>query len=96
VLDVSKLHAAHKDLGNEVEKPVIRTFYDHSMGVNDVAFHPNGILLASCSDDMHIKMYDLQRPNVKRGFRYFMVIHHRCRFKLHVCFFVELTLISLI
>ncbi|KAJ3414331.1 hypothetical protein HDV05_006699 [Chytridiales sp. JEL 0842] len=73
VLDVSKIHMAHRESGSgdNVEKPVVRTYYDHSLGVNEVAFHPNGVLLASCSDDMHIKMYDLQRPNVKRGFRYF-------------------------
>lgn len=37
--------------------------------VNGVAFHPNGQVLASCSDDQTIKLYDLTRPGGKRGFR---------------------------
>ncbi|KAI8850854.1 WD40-repeat-containing domain protein, partial [Chytridium lagenaria] len=71
VLDVAKIRDAHRGGGSEpAEKPVIRTLYDHQLAVNDVAFHPNGSVLASCSDDMSIKLYDLQKPNVKRSFRY--------------------------
>ncbi|ORY52102.1 WD40 repeat-like protein [Rhizoclosmatium globosum] len=71
VLDVAKIHACHRDPSNATaDKPAIRTFYDHQAPANDVAFHPNGTILVSCSDDMTIKLYDLQRPNVKRGFRY--------------------------
>ncbi|KAJ3076014.1 hypothetical protein HDU98_005963, partial [Podochytrium sp. JEL0797] len=71
VLDVSKIQACHRDpTAATADKPAIRTFYDHQAPANDVAFHPNGTILVSCSDDMTIKLYDLQRPNVKRGFRY--------------------------
>ena len=31
------------------EKKVIKTLYDHTGPVNEVAFHPNGAVLASCS-----------------------------------------------
>ncbi|KAI8057016.1 WD40-repeat-containing domain protein [Syncephalis plumigaleata] len=54
---------------NDADRPVIRTFYDHTGPVNDVAFHPNGMVLASCSDDRFIKLYDLTRSGSKRGFR---------------------------
>ncbi|KAJ3101402.1 cleavage stimulation factor, 3' pre-RNA, subunit 1 [Phlyctochytrium planicorne] len=72
VLDVNKIRDAHfgGSSGDPAEKPVIRTLYDHVLPVNDVAFHPNGTVLASCSDDMNVKLYDLQKPNVKRSFRY--------------------------
>ncbi|KAI9333698.1 WD40-repeat-containing domain protein [Obelidium mucronatum] len=72
VLDVGKIHACHRDPSvATADKPAIRTFYDHQGPANDVAFHPNGTILVSCSDDMTIKLYDLQRPNAKRGYRYF-------------------------
>ncbi|KAJ3027108.1 UNVERIFIED_CONTAM: hypothetical protein HDU68_004494, partial [Siphonaria sp. JEL0065] len=71
VLDVSKIHACQKDPSvASSDKPAIRTFYDHQAPANDVAFHPNGTILVSCSDDMTIKLYDLQKPNAKRGYRY--------------------------
>lgn len=41
--------------------------------VNEVAFHPNGKVLASCSDDCTIKIYDLLRVGVKRAFRFLQV-----------------------
>jgi cleavage stimulation factor subunit 1 len=66
VLDVEKMKM--KDA--EAEKPMIRALYDHVEAVNTVAFHPNGRVLASGSDDYTIKLYDLQRVGVKRAFRY--------------------------
>ncbi|KAJ1567998.1 cleavage stimulation factor, 3' pre-RNA, subunit 1, partial [Cladochytrium tenue] len=57
------------------ERPVVRTLYDHAAAVNAVAFHPNGTVLASGSDDAHIKLYDLTKGGVKRGFRYFQDAH---------------------
>ncbi|KAI8919932.1 WD40-repeat-containing domain protein [Powellomyces hirtus] len=68
VLDVSRIKMSYRDGG--VEKPVIRTLYDHMAPVNDVQFHPNGTVLASCSHDQSIKLFDIQKPNVKRSFRY--------------------------
>ncbi|TPX64720.1 hypothetical protein SpCBS45565_g05679 [Spizellomyces sp. 'palustris'] len=68
VLDVSRIKAAYRD--GAPEKPVIRTLYDHVAPVNDVHFHPNGTVVASCSHDHSIKLFDIQKPNVKRSFRY--------------------------
>ncbi|KAK9709170.1 hypothetical protein K7432_009212 [Basidiobolus ranarum] len=72
VLDVSKMNT-RSDSGED--RPVIRTLYDHVAPVNDLAFHPNGLVLASCSDDQSIKLYDLSKPNVKRAFRYLQDSH---------------------
>lgn len=57
------------------ERKVIKTLYDHTGPVNDVAFHPNGSVLASCSDDCNIKFFDLQKQNTKRGFRYLQDVY---------------------
>ena len=44
VLDVAAINRK----GDE-DKRVIKTLYDHSQAVNEVCFHPNGVVLASCS-----------------------------------------------
>lgn len=67
VLDVYKMKKRTGDAG---DKPVIKTLYDHTASVNDLSFHPNGLVLASCSDDMSIKLFDLSKSGVKRSFRY--------------------------
>ncbi|KAI8099577.1 WD40-repeat-containing domain protein [Halteromyces radiatus] len=67
LLDVNKMK---KRTGGASDKPVIRTLYDHTAPVNDIDFHPNGLVLASCADDQSIKLFDLSKSNVKRAFRY--------------------------
>ncbi|KAJ9053246.1 hypothetical protein DSO57_1026192 [Entomophthora muscae] len=53
------------------EKPMVRALYDHVETVNEVTFHPNSQVLASCSDDNTIKLYDMTKnPAIKKGFRY--------------------------
>lgn len=78
VLDVSKMKNVSSSIPVQLlsaeDKPLIRTLYDHTDPVNDVAFHPNGRALASCSDDCTIKLYDLQRVGIKRAFRHLQVI----------------------
>nr|CAG8441802.1 6524_t:CDS:10 [Entrophospora candida] len=68
VLDTSKMNSR-----SDEDRPVIRTLYDHLGPVNDLSFHPNGLVLASCSDDQSIKLFDLSKPGVKRSFRYLQV-----------------------
>ncbi|CAG8609482.1 1262_t:CDS:10, partial [Ambispora leptoticha] len=70
VLDTSKMNSR-----SDEDRPVIRTLYDHTAGVNDLSFHPNGLVLASCSDDQSIKLFDLSKPGVKRSFRYLQDTH---------------------
>ena len=38
--------------------------------MNDIDFHPNGMVIATCSKDASIKFFDLTRPTAKRAFRY--------------------------
>ncbi|OMJ30291.1 Cleavage stimulation factor subunit 1 [Smittium culicis] len=56
--------------GTYDEKPVIRALYDHRDVVNQVTFHSNGLVLASCSDDQSIKLFDLSLAQGKRSFRF--------------------------
>ncbi|KAJ3062251.1 cleavage stimulation factor, 3' pre-RNA, subunit 1, partial [Quaeritorhiza haematococci] len=58
VLDVSRIKSSYHSTSpdGDFQKPVIRTLYDHIGPVNDVQFHPNGMVLASCSDDQTIKL----------------------------------------
>ncbi|CDS13860.1 hypothetical protein LRAMOSA06034 [Lichtheimia ramosa] len=72
VLDVYKMKKRTGDVG---DKPVIRTLYDHTAPVNDLSFHPNGLVLASCAEDQSVKLFDLMKLGVKRSFRYFQDAH---------------------
>ncbi|KAJ3227618.1 hypothetical protein HK099_001125 [Clydaea vesicula] len=47
-------------------KPVLKTIYDHQQPVNQIKFHPNGMVLASCADDGFIKFFDLVKPSSKK------------------------------
>ncbi|RKP34804.1 WD40-repeat-containing domain protein, partial [Dimargaris cristalligena] len=69
VIDVSKMGARIESIE---DKPVIKTLYDHEDQINDVAFHPNGLVLASSSSDCKIKLFDLTKPNPKRSFQYYV------------------------
>jgi len=61
----SKAGDAAEDVG---AKPVIRSFHDHTLAVNDVAFHPSEPIVASASDDMTIKLFDFSKPlTIKRA-----------------------------
>ena len=72
LLDVNRMKNRSNDVG---DKPVIRTLYDHTEQVNDLSFHPNGLVLASCSKDQNIKLFDLSKTGVKRAFRYLQDVH---------------------
>ncbi|PVU94837.1 hypothetical protein BB561_002236 [Smittium simulii] len=71
VVSIERLNSAN-ERSNSEEKPVIRTLYDHRDVVNEVAFHPNGLILASCSDDQSIKLFDLSLAQGKRSFRFIL------------------------
>ncbi|KAI7863910.1 WD40-repeat-containing domain protein [Spinellus fusiger] len=69
-LKLLDVHKMKNRSGDASDKPVIRTLYDHAAPVNDLSFHPNGLVLASCADDESIKLFDLSKSGVKRAFRY--------------------------
>ncbi|KAI9007939.1 WD40-repeat-containing domain protein [Phycomyces nitens] len=69
-LKLLDVHKMKNRSGDASDKPVIRTLYDHTAPVNDLSFHPNGLVLASCADDESIKLFDLSKSGVKRAFRY--------------------------
>ncbi|KAJ3038786.1 hypothetical protein HK097_003034, partial [Rhizophlyctis rosea] len=69
ILDTTRIRSNF--FGVSDEKAVMRTLYDHQAVINEVIFHPNGTIVASCSDDQTIRLYDLMKPAIKRGFRWF-------------------------
>jgi len=71
LLDVHKMVSFNdaKNKGEDPPRPAIRTFYDHTMAVNDLAFHPYQNLLVSASRDQSIKFFDT-RATTKRAFRF--------------------------
>nr|CAG8435307.1 2069_t:CDS:10 [Entrophospora candida] len=71
VLDTSKMNSR-----SDEDRPVIRTLYDHLGPVNDLSFHPNGLVLASLksiafhpsgdyilagTDNESVRVYDVKK-----------------------------------
>eukprot|EP01125_Pyxidicula_operculata_P008729 TRINITY_DN2903_c0_g1_i1.p1 TRINITY_DN2903_c0_g1~~TRINITY_DN2903_c0_g1_i1.p1 ORF type:complete len:430 (-),score=51.06 TRINITY_DN2903_c0_g1_i1:1002-2180(-) len=88
LLDVDKM-LTYSQMKNEqdemqVSRPVVRTFYDHTKGVNDVDFHPYYQVLASCSKDCTIKLYDYS-TNIKRSFKQLQDTHNIKTINFHPC-----------
>jgi cleavage stimulation factor subunit 1 len=55
VLDTALIkNQASNTASNTEEKKVVKTLYDHTLKVNEVTFHPNGAVLASCSGFLDI------------------------------------------
>eukprot|EP00743_Colponemidia_sp_Colp-15_P004154 GILK01004483.1.p1 GENE.GILK01004483.1~~GILK01004483.1.p1 ORF type:complete len:475 (-),score=51.01 GILK01004483.1:141-1529(-) len=93
LLDVKQIQAATERNGShqesqsedgalsatDMEKPVVRTFLDHSSRVNDVEFHPRSCILVSASRDSTIKFFDYTKASSKRSFRHIQETHEaRC------------------
>jgi len=72
--EFNKLKVERGQEGYYDARPVIRTFYDHADHVYDVDFHPSASVLASCSKDKTIKLFDYQQQS-KRAYRYLPVSH---------------------
>ncbi|KAJ2289149.1 hypothetical protein IWW55_006354, partial [Coemansia sp. RSA 2706] len=53
------------------DKPVIRTLYNHEAEITGLAFHPNGLVLASCSADRSAKLFDISAAYGKHAFQSF-------------------------
>ncbi|KAJ2001228.1 hypothetical protein GGI04_000624 [Coemansia thaxteri] len=65
VMEVARMRGAAR----VEDKPVIRTLYHHAAEITGVAFHPNGLVLASCSEDRTIKLFDLSAAQGKYSFQ---------------------------
>ncbi|KAI8814369.1 WD40-repeat-containing domain protein [Cladochytrium replicatum] len=82
IIDVGRIKSNHRD--NVEDKAVIRTLYDHIGPINELQFHPNGLVLASCSEDHTIKFYDLQK-SAKRSFKYLQDSYPVRSISFHPC-----------
>ena len=87
LLDVSKMNYHHQTKA-EVEdysnaRPVIRTFYDHIMPINDVEFHPYLPVIVSAAKDNSIKFFDITKPTVKKAFHTIEESHNVRTISIH-------------
>ncbi|PIA14894.1 WD40 repeat-like protein [Coemansia reversa NRRL 1564] len=71
LIDVDKVRDPSAGTARREDKPVIRTLYHHEAEVTGLAFHPNGLVLASCSADHSIKLFDLSAAYGKHSFQSF-------------------------
>jgi cleavage stimulation factor subunit 1 len=86
-LDVEKMHFHHQTKA-EVEditsaRPVIRTFYDHTLPINDVDFHPTLPVIASASADCTVKFFDYTKASIKRSFKQIKDTHNVRSIHIH-------------
>ncbi|KAJ2701477.1 hypothetical protein FB645_004623 [Coemansia sp. IMI 203386] len=69
LIEVDRVRNPAAGSARREDKPVIRTLYNHEAGITGVAFHPNGLVLASCSTDHTIKLFDLSAAYGKYAFQ---------------------------
>ncbi|KAJ2487389.1 hypothetical protein IWW37_005249 [Coemansia sp. RSA 2050] len=69
LIEVDRVRCPLTGLARPEDKPVIRTLYHHTAEITGVAFHPNGLVLASCSVDRTIKLFDLSVAYGKYSFQ---------------------------
>ncbi|KAJ2546726.1 hypothetical protein EV175_005493 [Coemansia sp. RSA 1933] len=75
LIDVDKVRSPAAGSARREDKPVIRTLYHHEAEITGLAFHPNGLVLASCSADHTIKLFDLSVAYGKHSFQSFRDNH---------------------
>eukprot|EP01112_Ceratiomyxa_fruticulosa_P005449 TRINITY_DN1607_c0_g3_i1.p1 TRINITY_DN1607_c0_g3~~TRINITY_DN1607_c0_g3_i1.p1 ORF type:complete len:447 (+),score=89.78 TRINITY_DN1607_c0_g3_i1:195-1535(+) len=69
---------------DQMQRPVLKTFYDHTQPINDLDFHPYLPYLISSSKDCTVMFYDF-RSSVKRAFKYIQDTHNIRTISLHPC-----------
>ncbi|KAJ2159026.1 hypothetical protein GGF46_003318 [Coemansia sp. RSA 552] len=71
LIDVDKVRSPLSGSARREDKPVIRTLYHHDSEITGMAFHPNGLVLASCSADRTVKLFDISAAYGKHSFQSF-------------------------
>ncbi|KAJ2357072.1 hypothetical protein IWW50_002195 [Coemansia erecta] len=71
LIEVDRVRRPSAGSARREDKPVIRTLYNHEAEVTGVAFHPNGLVLASCAADHSIKLFDISAAYGKHAFHSF-------------------------
>ncbi|KAJ1901483.1 hypothetical protein LPJ66_000765 [Kickxella alabastrina] len=69
LIEVDRVRNPSAGVVRREDKPVIRTLYHHDAGITGVAFHPNGLVLASCSADHSVRLFDLSAAYGKHSFQ---------------------------
>jgi len=63
--------------GGQEARPVIKNFYDHTMPISDMDFHPTAPILISAAKDSTIKFFDTCGTNaLRRAVRYLQDTHN--------------------
>ncbi|KAJ2502249.1 hypothetical protein IWW47_003015 [Coemansia sp. RSA 2052] len=75
LIEVDRVREPQAGSARPEDKPVIRTLYHHQAPITGVAFHPNGLVLASCAADRSIKLFDLSAAYGKYAFQSFGDCH---------------------
>ncbi|KAJ2717839.1 hypothetical protein H4S00_004066 [Coemansia sp. D1744] len=71
LIEVDRVRRPSAGSARREDKPVIRTLYHHEAEITGVAFHPNGLVLASCAADRSIKLFDISAAYGKHAFQSF-------------------------
>lgn len=69
--------------GDDAARPVIKTFYDHTAPVSDLAFHPSEPFLVSASRDCTIRFFNTSRLHARRSARHVADTHAVRSIHLH-------------
>ncbi|KAJ1863142.1 hypothetical protein LPJ73_000593 [Coemansia sp. RSA 2703] len=69
LIEVDRVQNPASGTARREDKPVIRTLYNHEAEITGLDFHPNGLVLASCSTDHTIKLFDLSAAYGKFAFQ---------------------------
>ncbi|KAJ2775137.1 hypothetical protein IWQ56_000251 [Coemansia nantahalensis] len=69
LVDMDRVAGAGRQ--GDASAAVVRTLQDHEAGVSGLAFHPNGLVLASCSADQTIRLFDLSVTHGTNAFQSF-------------------------
>ncbi|KAJ2452059.1 hypothetical protein EV183_003175 [Coemansia sp. RSA 2336] len=71
LIEVDRVRSPSSGSTRREDKPVIRTMYHHDAEITGLAFHPNGLVLASCSADRSVKLFDISAAHGKHSFQSF-------------------------
>ncbi|KAJ1748814.1 hypothetical protein LPJ79_004214 [Coemansia sp. RSA 1821] len=71
LIEVDRVRSPSSGSARREDKPVIRTMYHHDAEITGLAFHPNGLVLASCSADQTVKLFDISAAHGKHSFQSF-------------------------
>ncbi|KAI9140748.1 WD40-repeat-containing domain protein [Paraphysoderma sedebokerense] len=74
VFDVHKMYQKGGTMDGK-DDAFVKIMSDHTMPIRDVVFHPSNLIVASCSDDKHIRFFDVTKEATRKSFRFITDSH---------------------